>query len=56
MHASKKIQIAHLKTNKAFTIVFNKYIDFADVFLSKLTIKLLKYIKINNYIIEFIDD
>lgn len=51
----RKTQIAYLKVHKAFKKVFNKYTNFIDVFSLKLTIKILKYININNYIIELID-
>ncbi len=56
MYSSKKAQIAHLKVNKAFIEVISKYADFADIFLPKLAIKLFKYIEINNYTIELVDD
>ena len=56
MHPSKKAQIAHLKVDEAFTKVLSKYTDFADVFSSKLVVKLPKYIKINNYTIKLVDD
>ncbi len=54
MHLSKRAQIAHLKTDKAFTKVSSKYADFVDIFLLKLAIELLKYIQINDYAIELI--
>ena len=41
MHLFKKVQIAHLKSNKALIKVFSEYANFADVFLSKLVMKLL---------------
>ena len=56
VHPSKKAQIAHLIANEVLIKVFSKYTDFADVFLPKLVVKLLKYIKINNYTIELIDN
>ena len=51
-----KTYIAHLKINKIFTKVFNKYIDIVNIFFLKLVIKLLKYISINYYIIKLIDN
>ena len=56
MHSLKRAQIAHLKVDKAPIKVFSKYADFTDVFSLKLAIKLLKHMKINNYIIELVDD
>ncbi len=56
MHPSKKAQIAHLKADKALKKVPSKYVDFADVFSSKLAAKLLKYTSINNHAIELVDD
>ena len=52
----KRAQIAHLKADKASIKVPSKYTDFANVFLPKLTTKLLKYIRIYNYDIELADD
>ena len=45
-----------MKVDEAFTKVFSKYADFANIFLSKLAIKLFEYIKINNYTIKLVDD
>lgn len=56
MHLLKKAQIAYLKLDEASTQVFSKYVDYADVFSSKLAIKLSKYTEINNYIIKLLDD
>ncbi len=56
MHLLKKAQIAYLKANKVSTKVLSKYTDFADVFSSKLAIKLPKHTEINNHTIELIDD
>ena len=42
--------------NEAFTRVFSKYINFADIFLLKLAVELLKYININNYAIKLINN
>ena len=55
VHPSKRAQIAHLKADKASTEVSSKYIDFVEVFSSKLVTELLKH-GINNHIIEFVDD
>ena len=56
MHTSKKVQIAYLKTDKAFIKIFSKYVNFANVFLLKLAIELPKHMGINDYTIELIDD
>ncbi len=56
MHPSKGAQITHLKADKASTKVSSEYADFADVFSSKLAAKLLKYMEINYYAIELVDD
>ena len=56
MHHSKKAQIAYLKANKALTKVFSKYTDFANVFLPKLAAEFSQHIRINNHIIELVDD
>lgn len=51
----KKAQIAYLKADETYIKVFSKYTNFANVFSSKLAIKLSEYISINNYAIELID-
>ena len=56
MDPLEKAQIAYLKVNEALTKVFSKYIDFVDVFLPKLAVKLLKHLKINNYAIKLVND
>ena len=56
LHPLKKAQITHLKADEALIEVFSKYIDFADIFLSRLAIELLEYTRINNHAIELIDD
>ncbi len=56
MHPLKRAQIAHLKADKAFTKVFSKYTNFANVFLQKLAIKHPKHTRINDHAIELIDD
>ena len=52
----KKAQIAHLKANKAFIKISNKYVDFVDVFSPKLVTKLPKHTGINNYTIELVNN
>ncbi len=56
VHPLKRAQIAYLKTNKVSIKVFNKYADFADIFLLKLTVKFLKYMSINDYTVKLVDD
>ncbi len=55
-HHSKKAQIAYLKMDEVFMEVRSKYADFADVFLSKLTTKLFKYLDINKDTIELMNN
>ena len=45
----KKVQIVYLKVDKVFIEIISKYIDFIDVFLLKLTVKLPEHININNH-------
>ena len=56
IYLSKKTQIAYLKANKALTKVSSKYANFADIFLPKWAVELLKYTKINNHTIKLVDD
>ena len=56
MHPSKRAQIAHLKADKVLIKVLSKYTDFADIFLPKLAVELLKHIKIYNHAIELVND
>ncbi len=56
MHPPRWAQIAHLKADKAPTKVPSEYIDFADIFLSKLAIELPEYTGINDHTIELADD
>ena len=49
---SKRGPIAFLKVDKTFTKVSSKYVDFANVFLSKLAAELSEHTKINNHTIE----
>lgn len=50
-----KAKIASLKVNDTPTIMFLKYFNFVDVFSLELAAKLLKYTRINNYAINFVD-
>ena len=45
-----------MKVNEAFIKVPNKYADFANIFLSKLTAKLSKHMRINNDTIKLVDN
>ena len=56
IHPSKKVQIAYLKVDEASIKVSTKYADFADIFSPKLAAKLHKYMKINDYTIELVDN
>lgn len=56
IYSLNKVWIANLNINEAPTKVFSKYIDFADILLLKLAIKLSKYININRYTIKLVDD
>ncbi len=56
MHPSRKAQIAHLKVDKTPSEVSSKYVDFIDVFSSKLTAELPKHTGINDHAIELVDD
>ena len=56
VYSLKRAQIVYLKINKIFTKIFNKYANFINIFFLKLAIKFLKYMSINNYIIELIDN
>ena len=48
-------QIAGLIAKKAFTKVFNKYVNFADVFSLNLAFKLPEHTEINDHTIKLID-
>ena len=56
VYPSKKAWIAHLKANKVFTKILNRYADFADDFSSKLAAKLPEHTRINDHVIELVDD
>lgn len=51
----RQAQMVLLKADETFTVIFTKYIDFVDVFLSDLAAEFLKYIEINNHVINLID-
>ena len=55
VHPLKKVQIAHLKVDKAPTEVLSKYADFAEFFSPKLAAELPEY-GINNHAIELVDN
>lgn len=56
IHHFYKAQIISLKVNKTFTAIFSKYVNFVDIFSLDLIVKFSKYIKINDYTINLIDD
>ena len=56
MHSLKRALIAYLKADEALNKVISKYVDFVDIFSPKLAAKLPKHIRINNHIIELVDD
>ena len=56
MYPSKRAQIAYLKADEVPTKVSSKYANFVDVFSPNLAEKLFKYMEINNYAIELVDD
>lgn len=56
IHLSYKTYIALLNANKMPTTILLKYTKFVDIFSSDLVTKFLRYTKINNHIINLIDD
>ncbi len=56
VHLSKKAQITNLKGDESHTKILSKYADFVDVFLPKLVVELPEYTRINNHILELVDD
>lgn len=56
IYLSRRSQMAGLIAEKAFIIVFAKYIDFVKLFFPDLTSKLPKYTRINNYVIKLVKD
>ena len=56
VHLSRRAQVAYLKADDTLTKVSSEYSNFADVFCPKLATKLSKYTRINDHIIELVDD
>ena len=56
IHPSHKAQIAILIVNKASILIFTKHFDFANVFSSKLALKLPEHNKINDCTIKLLND
>lgn len=56
VYTSFKTQIVFLKANKISIFVLSEYADFTDIFYKDLVAKLLKYPKINNHVINPIDN
>ena len=55
VHPFHRSQIAGFIAEKAFTKIFTKYSNFADLFSLDFLSKLLEYTKINNYAIKLVD-
>lgn len=55
IYPRKKTLIAQLKIDKAFIKYLSKYANFADVFLAKFVLELIKHIYINNHAIKFMN-
>lgn len=56
VHPFYKTRIASLKADKTLISVLSKYTAFVNIFSKDLVVKLLKYIRINNYTINLIED
>ena len=56
IYPSRRPQISGLIVEETSIKVFNKYIDFADMFFSDLASKLLKHTEINDNAIELVDN
>lgn len=56
VHPSIRALIAHLKVDETHVKVLSKYADFANVFLLKLAAEPPKHTRINDHVIEFVDD
>ena len=56
VHHLRRAQMAHLKVDDTPTKVLSKYADFADVFSQKLVVGLSKHTRINDHIIEFVNN
>lgn len=55
VYHSHKAQIASLKIDQISIVIWSKYTDFIEIFSLVLIVELLKYTKINDYVIELID-
>lgn len=55
VHSSSRVQIALLKLDKIFTIIFSEFFDFTDIFSLELVAEISEYTRINNYAINFVD-
>ena len=56
IHLFCRAQIAALVANKAFTSIPIEYSDFANVFSLELVSELSEHIRINDHVIELVDD
>ena len=52
IYLEKQAQIKVLLFNKAFISIIAKYLNYNNVFLVKNIVKLLKYIRMNDYVIK----
>lgn len=55
IQASRKAQLAFFLINNASRIILFEYAKVANVFFAKFLTKFLKYTKINNHPINFVD-
>lgn len=55
MHPSYQAQIALLKADETLIAILSEYADFEDVVSLDLIVEFLKYIEINNYVINLIN-
>lgn len=56
IYLAQKMQISFLNMKKSFKSILAKYINYANIFLKKLAIKLSKYFNINKYLINLKPD
>lgn len=56
IHPPCKLLIASLIVKEASIKVFDEYIDFTDIFFLELISKFYKHTKINDHVIELVDD
>lgn len=56
IHLVCKAQLAFLLTNNISIAIFFKYVDFADVSFLKFAAKLSEHTRINNHLINLVDD